>query len=145
MDFLQWLAGLLNPAPVPAPTPKPGPTPGPSGVVAALNVERARYSLPPFRDDARLAATAGAWAVEMARKNVLFHRDFAGRVSAVYPNTAAGEDIAEGATSTVGVVAMWMNSPPHRANILGAFTLAGAGHATAADGTVYWCVDFGAP
>src|SRR4249919_108049 len=115
MNFLRWIAGLFSPSPAPVPgppTPTPTPSPGASGVVAALNVERARYALPPFREDARLTAAAGAWAREMAGKNVLFHGDFARRIAAVYPNTAAGEDIAEGATSTAGVVAMWMNSPP---------------------------------
>ena len=40
---------------------------------------------------------------------------------------------------------MWMNSRPHRANVLGPFTIAGAGQATAGDGTTYWCVDFDTP
>jgi uncharacterized protein YkwD len=39
----------------------------------------------------------------------------------------------------------WMNSPTHKANILGSFTQIGAAYATASDGTPFWCVTFGLP
>ena len=39
-----------------------------------------------------------------------------------------------------------MNSPPHRANILGRYTQAGLAVATdAPEGHAYWCVNFGTP
>ena len=152
MGFLRRLAFFFHrpaptpvPVPAPAPTPAPVPTPDSTGVVAALNVERARYQLAPLREDARLTQTAEAWAGVMARRNVLDHGDFSGRIASVYPNTAAAENIAEGASTVSGVVTMWMTSPPHRANTLGPYTIAGSGRATAADGTVYWCVDFDTP
>ena len=44
------------------------------------------------------------------------------------------------------VMAAWMNSPGHRANILnGTFTQIGIGLAYAADGTPYWAMELGRP
>jgi len=59
--------------------------------------------------------------------------------------TAIGENVAYGARSASEVMALWMNSPDHRANILsGAYTHFGGGIGWAADGTTYWTQDFGA-
>jgi uncharacterized protein YkwD len=91
-----------------------------------------------------LTDLAGNWARRMARGEEMTHGDFQSRFAGVYPNTAGAENIAEGADTIAGVVALWMESRPHRANILGPFTIAGAGQATADNGTVYWCVDFAA-
>ena len=35
-----------------------------------------------------------------------------------------------------------MESPPHRANILGDFTKVGVGARQDGSGAIYWCVDF---
>ncbi len=167
MDFLRWLVSLFtpaapapmpmpmpmptpapvpepSPAPTPEPEPEPSPAPVPPGVIDALNEQRARYQLNPLHEDARLTELSTTWAQRMASGEVLTHGDFPARISLAYPNTAGAEDIAEGSSTIPAVVALWMNSPPHRANILGAFTIAGAGHATDDNGTVYWCVDFDA-
>lgn len=149
-----WLTGkgpFPWPRPKPAPTPPP-PTPPPippvpgsvsDQVIAALNVERARYRLSALASDPRLVDAAQSWATVMARADRLYHGDFAARMNAVYPNTAAGEIIAEGATNVDAVVRMWMGSPPHRANILDAqFNRAGSGLQKSAGGAEFWCVDF---
>jgi uncharacterized protein YkwD len=39
----------------------------------------------------------------------------------------------------------WMDSPPHKRNILGSFSQIGVACATAEDGKRYWCVTFGLP
>ncbi len=39
----------------------------------------------------------------------------------------------------------WMESPPHKRNILGSFSQIGVAYATAEDGKRYWCVTFGLP
>jgi uncharacterized protein YkwD len=149
---MSWLIDILNrilggdvapPAPSPPPPP-PGPLTAPSGLVAAINAQRAIYGLAPLRESASLDAVAGVWAATMARIGTLSHGSFAGRIEHAFPNTAAGEDIAEGQIDVEAVVTTWMNSPPHRANILGKYDLVGAGEARAADGTLYWCVDFDA-
>ena len=82
------------------------------------------------------------WATSMASLDGLSHGDFAGRITAIYPNRAGGEDIAEGQPDATSVVAAWMESPPHRANILGDFDRIGVGSARDSAGTVYWCADF---
>ena len=43
-----------------------------------------------------------------------------------------------------GMVRQWMNSPPHRVNIMnGAYSAAGVGMAYSSDGQIWVCVDFG--
>jgi uncharacterized protein YkwD len=163
LGFFRWLANLFTPAaPEPAPTPAPAPDPEPApmpepapepepqpepkapDLIDALNVERARQGLSPLAEDAALTGLAASWAQRMASGLGMTHGDFPARISEVEPNTAGAENIAEGADTIAGVVALWMESRPHRANILGPFTIAGAGRAVADDGSVYWCVDFAA-
>ena len=70
------------------------------------------------------------------------HGDFADRIGAVYPDTAASENIAEGQPDAASVVAAWMDDPPHRANILGDYDRVGVGMARDDMGSIYWCADF---
>ncbi len=50
-----------------------------------------------------------------------------------------GENVAAGYSSANTVVAGWMGSPGHRANILNAnFTSIGVAYAQSSDGTMYW-------
>jgi uncharacterized protein YkwD len=59
-------------------------------------------------------------------------------------DTYIGEIIAEGYASPSDVVAAWMNSPDHRANILGAsYVVMGVGVAQDEFGVYWWTVDFG--
>src|SRR5262249_52613045 len=56
-----------------------------------------------------------------------------------------GENIALGHPTAQAVVAAWMNSPGHRANILSTtFTEVGVGLAVNAQGVAFWTQDFGA-
>jgi hypothetical protein len=58
--------------------------------------------------------------------------------------TYFGEIIAEGYPDPSDVVAAWMSSPEHRANILGApYVVMGVGAAQDANGVYWWTVDFG--
>lgn len=82
------------------------------------------------------------WAAFMAKNRTMTHGDFADRITHVYPNVSAGEDIAEGQPTVDSVVTAWMGSPPHRANILGDYNIIGTGFATSSDNQVYWCLDF---
>lgn len=135
------------PSPSPSPSPTPAPTPTPSGItgdglIAAINQQRAAHSLGPLKSDPLLNDSAMNWAGYMARNRNMTHGDFADRITHVYPNVSAGEDIAEGQPSIDSVVNTWMHSPPHRANILGQFNIIGAGFATSTDNMIYWCLDF---
>lgn len=126
------------------PKPKPGPV-NPvtaSSVIAALNVERARVGLRPLTESPSLNAAALAWAQSMAAQGVLTHGDFERRIADMVPGHAIAENIAEGQKAVAQVVAAWMGSPGHRANILGPYSQAGHGEAINARGTRYWVVDF---
>ena len=53
--------------------------------------------------------------------------------------SAAGENIASGQKTPAEVVAAWMNSPGHRANILSpTYNQLGVGLATSKSGKNYW-------
>jgi uncharacterized protein YkwD len=155
-DLLAGLFGRPRPKPRPVPPPRPTPPPTPptpptpapaawepQDLVDAFNVERARVGMGPLRLDARLARAAQDWADEMARRNVLDHGNYWGRIHAVTPSaTDGGEDVAAGQASVAAVMQGWMASPPHRANILAYnYNLVGVGRADG-DGKAFWVADF---
>jgi uncharacterized protein YkwD len=107
-----------------------------------MNAERAKASLKPFVEDPKLTAMAQYWAQSMARTGVMSHAGFARRMGAVFPNCYASENVACGYADAASVVRGWMNSPGHRANIMGQYTNAGAGLSASAN---YWCADFASP
>eukprot|EP00644_Phytophthora_capsici_P001724 jgi/Phyca11/15545/fgenesh1_pg.PHYCAscaffold_14_\ len=64
-----------------------------------------------------------------------------------YQWNAVAENVAAGQVDVDAVMESWMNSPGHRANILGAdYTMFGTAYAYNADSTYkhYWTQDFGA-
>ncbi len=153
--FLQWVANLITTQPVPKPTPMPQPDPeppvppvqpGPASpttlVLQELNAARANSGLQALAEDGALDRISAEWAGSMASSGVMGHGDFAGRITSVYPNTNAGENIAEGQPDAASVVDAWMSDPPHRSNILGDYNRVGIGIAQDASGTHYWCTDF---
>jgi uncharacterized protein YkwD len=140
MSWLDRLLAWLRPNP--APTPAPVKLLDASGLVAALNAERARYALAPLAESDALNHSSLTWAKYMAAREVMTHGNFASRLAAVVPGRAAGEDIAEGQRTVAEVVASWMGSTGHQANILGPYTQVGYGEATDARGVIYWVVDF---
>lgn len=99
--------------------------------LCVLNAERARHNLRPLRLNHKLARAAQRHSRAMARKRFFSHTSLSGasfvdRIrSTGYLSGArswmVGENIAYGAGSrstprSIGTA--WMNSPPHRANIL---------------------------
>jgi uncharacterized protein YkwD len=62
-----------------------------------------------------------------------------------YPYRRAGENIAAGCFTTDALMQGWMDSPPHKRNILGSYSQIGVACATAENGKRYWCVTFGLP
>lgn len=53
---------------------------------------------------------------------------------------SAGENIAAGFNTPKQVTTAWMNSPGHRANILGGYSSAAVGVYVSDDETCYWCL-----
>jgi uncharacterized protein YkwD len=62
-----------------------------------------------------------------------------------YSGRRVGENIAGGQKSVEEAMRTWMESPHHRENILGDFGEIGVARAESADGTAYWCANFGLP
>ena len=145
--------------PPPAPTPKPAPpTRSLSTIVDTVflltNRERSRASLTPLRRNADLARAAQLQAEQMAAAGKLAHEipgsrypTLASRMKLVgYQYRSVGENVAEGYTSGAALMAGWMMSAPHRANILSArYTETGAGMARSKSGRTYTAQVFARP
>jgi uncharacterized protein YkwD len=163
--------GRPAPPPPPAPEPvveappQPAPTRRPAPPVRSLttivdtvfiltNRERARASLTPVRRNAELARAAQLQAEQMAAAGKLAHElpgsrfpTLASRLKVVgYQYRSVGENVAEGYTSGAALMAGWMTSAPHRANILSArFTETGVGMARSKTGRTYTAQVFARP
>jgi uncharacterized protein YkwD len=148
-------------APAPAP-PKPRRPPPPTRSIATIvdtlyvltNRERTRANLTPLRRSAELSRAAELQAEQMASAEKLAHEvpgarypTLASRLKLVgYAYRSSGENVAEGYTSGAALMASWMTSPPHRANILSAkYTETGVGMARSKNGRVYSVQVFGRP
>ena len=91
----------------------------------SANRERAAHGLAPLKWSATLAAAARQHAQRMAAQNTLSHQlpgepgmaDRATQAGARFSSLA--ENVAEG-PSAESIHRQWMNSPPHRANLLDA-------------------------
>lgn len=107
----------------------------------------------PLAEAPPLTAAALAHASDMAARDAFAHRGSDGseprdRVRrAGYAPRLTGENIASGPESAEEVVAGWLASPGHCANIMDArFRHTGVGFAAGRrDGRLYWVQTFGAP
>ena len=148
-----------TPPPQPAPAPRPAP-PARSlstiidTVFILTNRERVRASLTPLRRNADLARAAQLQAEQMAAGGKLAHElpgarypTLVSRLKLVsYQYRNVGENVAEGYTSGAALMAGWMTSAPHRANILSArFTETGVGMARSKSGRTYTAQVFARP
>jgi uncharacterized protein YkwD len=122
-------------------------------VVELTNAERARRNLPPLRINQQLNAAADWMAHDLAKRRALSHTDTQGRdiVRRITDNgydnyNYLGENIAKHSRDPAKVVAAWMNSPGHRANILNPnFREIGVGYAPGgSQWENYWAQNFGA-
>jgi uncharacterized protein YkwD len=89
----------------------------------AANRERAAQGLSQLQWDASLASAARQHAIRMGQQNMLSHQ-FPGELPLQQRATQAGarfhmiaENVAEG-PNAAGIHVQWMNSAPHRANLL---------------------------
>ena len=144
-----------TPAPTMVPTPQPtqAPTPRPtqaqgSGnsalaaeVVRQTNMERAARGLTELRVDSELTRAATVRARELVES--FSHTRPDGSSWSSVSSAARGENIAMGHDSADRVMAAWMSSDGHRANILReSFSTIGV-CALEADGILYWVQLFG--
>ncbi|GAA0621811.1 CAP domain-containing protein [Kribbella sandramycini] len=124
-----------------------------SEVVSRTNAERARVGCPALNRHGALDNAAQGHAADMANRNYFSHTSQDGRSpfdrmrQAGYPsNSGMAENIAAGYSTPAQVVAGWMNSSGHRANILNcSYRSIGVGYAYRS-GTAYghyWVQNFG--
>jgi len=120
-------------------------------VVELTNAEREKAGLAPLKPNTRLFEAARGHAANMAAQDKLEHeldgKTPSERITAAsYRWSRNGENIAWGPPTPKEVVAGWMDSPAHKANILNEeFTEIGVGVARNAKGERYWVQVFGAP
>ncbi len=114
-------------------------------VIRLVNLERTSRGIPALTKNWELARVARYKSQDMVNKNYFSHTSPTyGSPFTMMQNfglrfTAAAENIAYGQRSAKEVVAAWMNSPGHRANILSAaYTQTGVGAAKKSNGTLYW-------
>lgn len=120
-------------------------------MLARLNAERAAVGAAPLRSCGTLDAAADAHSADQAAHNHMSHTGSDGSnpgvriVRAGYVGFSGwGENVAAGQPSVASVMAAWMGSSGHRANILnGYYGDVGMGLAHSAGGTPYWTQVFG--
>jgi uncharacterized protein YkwD len=120
-------------------------------VIAAHNRLRALEKLPPLAASTKLTAAAARHAKDMAAQRKMSHQgsDLSNPIDRIkatgYQYRRAGENVAAGRFGIERLMKGWMDSAPHKRNILGSFSQIGVAYATAVDGKRYWCVTFGLP
>jgi uncharacterized protein YkwD len=124
----------------------------PDRVLALTNAERANAGLGPLEPSPELAAAAQAYADVLSQGGCFEHTcgpvpELADRLGQVgYVGwQRIGENIAAGYATPEAVIAAWLASPGHRANLLSAnYTEMGVGTISVDAGYgTYWAADFG--
>jgi len=114
------------------------------------NLERQKAGLPTLAANAQLTKAAQDYAAVLAGGTCFSHRcgsTMTERIQAAgYTNwSSIGENIAAGQATPEAVVASWMASPDHRANILSAnYREIGVGFVRGGAYSYYWVQEFGA-
>lgn len=119
-------------------------------VLLLVNQERAKVGCRALSANASLQRAAQGHSTDMATNDYFSHtsldgRTFADRIRAAgYVGSLLAENIAAGQPTASTVMAGWMSSPGHRANILNcAYTSLGVGLARGGTYGYYWTQDFG--
>jgi uncharacterized protein YkwD len=97
------------------------PTSGELAIVRAMNSVRATNGLPPLRVGRTLTRAARSHSVDMVRRSYFDHGPFVQRLRRFGVRASnIGENLASGTRplSAVEIVRMWIESPPHRRNLL---------------------------
>jgi uncharacterized protein YkwD len=121
-------------------------------LVDGHNKERTKAGLGPLKLESHLVEAAQVHARDMAEHLVMTHDGSDGTNSAErvaragYHYLTTGENVAMGYRTVKEVMKVWMESPPHKKNILnGEYTEIGVAVAYGEDGKPYWCTEFGKP
>lgn len=119
-------------------------------LIAATNVYRATFGLVVLVGNAQLTLAAEAHSVEMATTLVMTHTGLNGSTplqratAAGYLGSYVGENLAVGFLTVASVLAAWIASPGHQANLVNPnFDQIGVAAAVGSDGRIYWTMDLG--
>lgn len=110
---------------------------GEDTILSLVNQARAAEGLGPLKKNTAMDTVATKWANQMATNQAMTHNpNYSSQMPAGW--TRAGENVARGYATPEAVHTAWMNSPGHRANIMGDFTDIGISFITAKGST--WAV-----
>ncbi len=98
-------------------------------LATCINETRIRHGLPALIIDSRLMQSARKHCAWMVRARRLEHT-----------SQPVAENIALGQATASEAVYSWLNSPGHRANLLGRYSRVGVAAYTGQDGRAYWCM-----
>ncbi|RKP07504.1 CAP domain-containing protein [Thamnocephalis sphaerospora] len=120
-------------------------------MLCLVNTERKNNGLSALAMDDSLAESAEFQSRAQAHVSIMSHlirgepvlEDRIAKASGEKKWVGMGENVAYGWPDEEYVMKRWMNSPGHRANILGKFTHIGVALAFSANGTKYWTQNFG--
>ncbi len=135
-----------HPAPVPARAPARPKVTVSSTQQALINQDRARYHLAPLTWNSCLATVARAEAAKLATPGVAFqHYDGVSRDLTCHLGHQVGENIGwwSGGVNDSQLNTMFMNSPDHKANILGPYRYVATAWKVRSDGRAFIAVEFG--
>jgi uncharacterized protein YkwD len=147
-------AAVAPPAPAPRPAApavavRPAPPPRPAIVVASrqqalINADRAAAGLPPLSWSPCLAAIAAQNAQRMAAQGSISHANGVQLDLGCHLGYRAGENVGytSAGINDIQLNTLFMNSPEHRANIMGPYHFVGTAWAVAANGFAYIAVEF---
>jgi uncharacterized protein YkwD len=142
-------AGTTVPSHVGAPARPAPPAYRPALVVrstqqALINQDRARYGLAPLTWSNCLYSIAVSNAARMAAQGYISHTDGAQRDLGCGLGRQGGENVGwwSGGINDSQLNTMFMNSPDHRANILGPYHYVATAWAIGANGAAYIAVEF---
>jgi uncharacterized protein YkwD len=122
-------------------------------MLCLVNRTRIAAGLTPFRSERHLARAAARHAADMGRRHYFAHVSPSGKTPMSRARSAGwrgdvGEVIAWGCgtlSSPRATLDAWLNSPPHRAILLGTARRAGVGvkRVGGCGGRAYWVIDVG--
>ena len=113
-----------------------------SEILQYLNEDRTRHGLAKLQMNTVESALAAQHSRDMASGKVKFgHDGFMARAKSIQKSLGSrevGENVASGQMTAREVVDGWLNSPGHKKNIEGNFTLTGIGYARGKKGDIYF-------
>jgi uncharacterized protein YkwD len=100
-------------------------------MIDQTNIFRTQHGLCALTPDATVQASCDRHCAWMAS-----------RYSMTHSGGAYAENIAMGQADVTSVTNCWINSPGHRANMLGGYAYCGMSCCAASNGTLFWCQQF---